>query len=138
MSSATAARKRGEVLIRKRAKGTVFALRFWAYGKRRYLTLGYECDGWVKAKAEEELREVLANVRRGLWVSPQRWRHGDSEVDDRDAMLLFGPFAVGLPTSRKGQVATKTSAHDSWALGHLLPFFAESSLADRRDRRRGA
>jgi hypothetical protein len=33
--------KEGEVLVRKRKRGRVYALRFRAYGKRRYLTLGY-------------------------------------------------------------------------------------------------
>ena len=124
MSSAATARKRGEVLVRERAVGRIYALRFWAYGKRRYVTLGYESEGWTRDKAEAELQSVLADVRRGLWVAPGRWQ-GRDEVGDRDVVPLFGPFALDLAASRKGQVAAKTSAHDGWALGHLLPFFAD-------------
>lgn len=128
MSSTATARKRGEVLVRERALGKVYALRFWAYGKRRYVTLGYGLDGWTRDKAEDELQNVLADVRRGLWVPSERWPGREGEASDRDIVPLFGPFAVGLAASRKGQVAAKTSAHENWALGHLLPFFADSPI----------
>jgi hypothetical protein len=73
VSSAVSARKRGEVLVRERTLGKVYALRFWAYSKRRYLTLDYESEGWARDKADEELQNVLADVRRGLWVPSGRW-----------------------------------------------------------------
>ena len=128
MSSTATARKRGEVLVRERAVGRIYALRFWAYGKRRYLTLGYECDGWGRDKAEGELQNVLVDVRRGLWVPSERWRGRAGEASPQDVLPLFGSFAVRLAASRKVQVAAKTSAHDCWALGHLLPFFADSPI----------
>ena len=68
------ARKEGGVLVRKRKLGRVYALRFRAYGERRYLTLGFEHEGWDLAKAEVELQNVLADVRRGLWVPPKKKR----------------------------------------------------------------
>lgn len=127
MSSATTARKRGEVLLRERTRGGVYALRFWAYGKRRYMTLGYVCEGWARDTAEEELQNILADVRRGLWVpSGQQSRPGGA--DHSGDVPLFGPFAAGLAASRKGQVAAKTTAHENWALGHLLPFFADMPI----------
>lgn len=58
---------KGEVIERDRKAGRTFALRFRAYGKRRYLTLGTVAEGWSRAKAEEELSNVLADVRRGIW-----------------------------------------------------------------------
>jgi len=67
MSKAT-----GEVKEREWKAGKKFALRFRAYGKRRYLTLGYEHDGWTRKRAEEELANVLADVRRGIWVPPKK------------------------------------------------------------------
>ena len=51
--------------------GRTFALRFRAYGKRRYITLGTADEGWTRAKAEEELANVLADVRRGIWKPPE-------------------------------------------------------------------
>jgi integrase len=125
MSNTATARKRGEVLIRERTRGRVYALRFWAYGKRRYTTLGSEHEGWAQDKAEEELQNALADVRRGLWVPSGRQQDRPCEADHPGDVPLFGLFAVGLAASRKGQVAAKTSAHENWALGHLLPFFAD-------------
>jgi hypothetical protein len=44
-----------------------WALRFRAYGKRRFVTLGRSEDGWNRQRAERELRHVLADVERGIW-----------------------------------------------------------------------
>jgi hypothetical protein len=44
-----------------------FALRFTAYGERRYVTLGSPEEGWSQARAEADLENVLADVRRGIW-----------------------------------------------------------------------
>ena len=54
-SVAMAPRSTGMVLERRRGGTIVFALRFRAYGKRRYMTLGSKRDGWTRQKAEEEL-----------------------------------------------------------------------------------
>jgi hypothetical protein len=51
-------RPTGEVIERDRAGGRVFALRFRAYGRRHFVTLGGAADGWTRAKAEAELRYV--------------------------------------------------------------------------------
>jgi integrase len=48
----------GSVIPPKAGRG--WALRFTAYGKRRFVTLGDE--GWTREKAEAELRHVLADV----------------------------------------------------------------------------
>jgi hypothetical protein len=42
----------------------------------------------------------------------------------------FGEFASGLVAEREGQVAEKTSAHERWALGHVLPFFGDWALGE--------
>ena len=67
-----AARKQGEVKVRDWKAGRGYALRFRAYGERQYLTLGFEHEGWDPDKAEEELQNILADVRRGFWVPPRR------------------------------------------------------------------
>jgi len=56
----------GAVLEREGKRGRTYALRFRAYGRREYLTLGGTDDGWTRARAELELENVLADVRRGL------------------------------------------------------------------------
>jgi hypothetical protein len=60
-----ARRSTGGVVIDTRRKSPVFALRFRAYGRRQYLTLGSEADGWTRAKAEEELRRELMKSSSG-------------------------------------------------------------------------
>ncbi len=74
--SAMPAKRTGEVVVRNRGGGRIFALRFRAYGKRHYLTLGHAADGWTYEKAEEELANVLADVRRGIWKPPTAKRVG--------------------------------------------------------------
>jgi integrase len=61
----------GSVVERQTQKGTVYALRFRAYGQREYLTLGTREDGWNKQSAQKELTHVLADVDRGIWTPPQ-------------------------------------------------------------------
>lgn len=46
-----AGRPRGEVLERNWKKGRGYALCFSAYGRREYLTLGFEDDGWARKVA---------------------------------------------------------------------------------------
>jgi integrase len=120
-----ASRLEGEVKVRDWKRGRGYALRFWAYGERRYLTLGFERDGWDWDRAEKELANVLADVRRGIWVPPTKKKARPSENGEsleREAPL-FGPFADGLVEGRKGQVAENTNAYERWGLGHLLPYF---------------
>src|ERR1700682_2861225 len=50
----------GQVVVDKRRRSTT-------YGLREYVTLGTAEDGWTPAKAQTELENVLADVRRGIW-----------------------------------------------------------------------
>jgi integrase len=50
-----------------RRRSPTFGVRFQAYGKRRYVTLGSREDGMDRAKAERELGHILADVQRGIW-----------------------------------------------------------------------
>jgi integrase len=122
-----AARSEGQVLERHWKSGRGYALRVRAYGARHYLTLGSERDGWDRRRAEEELENVLADVRRGIWVPPQKKkrRRAEQRVGGPAEAPIFGPFARGLVASRKGQVSENTTSYEEWALGHLLPYFAE-------------
>ncbi len=124
-----AARKQGEVKVRDWKAGRGYALRFRAYGERQYVTLGYEHEGWDWDKAEEELQNILADVRRGLWVPPAKKKpRGASEGSQPDQMPAFGPFATDLTGDREGQVAEETTKHEEWALGHLVPFFGDWAI----------
>jgi hypothetical protein len=60
-------RPTGQVLEVDRKGGRTYALRFRAYGQRRYVTLGTAENGWTRAGAEQELANVLADIRRRIW-----------------------------------------------------------------------
>ena len=51
----------------KRQRGPTYGLRFRAYGRREYVRLGTAVEGWTRAKAQTELQNILADVRRGIW-----------------------------------------------------------------------
>ncbi len=123
------ARKEGGVLVRERKLGRIYALRFGAYGERQYVTLGQEHEGWTPDKADEELQNVLADVRRGLWVPPSKKKpRGKGKGDQPAQVPTFRPFATGLTKAREGQVSEETTKHEKWALGHLVPFFGDWAL----------
>jgi integrase len=117
-------RRTGEVIERDRQGGRVFALRFRAYGQRRFVTLGGAADGWTRAKAEAELRHVLADVERGLWVPDvERTTHAPASPS-------FHEFASEWLEARRGELRESTIADYTWQLSnHLLPFFHRHRLA---------
>lgn len=124
-----ASRQKGAVLERTWKSGRGYALRFRAYGERRYLTLGFERDGWTYQRAEEELENILADVRRGIWVPPKKSRRAERESEE-GATTMFGPFARQLVASRRGQVSDNHLRFMEWALGHLLPYFGDWPLPE--------
>jgi hypothetical protein len=62
-----ARRPTGQVIEPDGHRSRSFAIRFRAYGKRRFVTLGRPEDGYTRERAERELRHVLADVERGIW-----------------------------------------------------------------------
>jgi integrase len=112
---------RGQVIERETKRGAVYAIRFHALGRRHYATLGTESEGWTRKRAEVELENVLADVRRGIWrppepePSPREWKPVPS----------FHEFAsqwyeAGSPGWRE-----RTRIDYRWRLSaHLLPHFA--------------
>ena len=112
----------GQVIEKRGGRGTTFAIRFRAYGKRRYLTLGTTADGWDRRRAEAELENVLADVRRGIWTPP-----APSVVQERQEEPTFHVLASEWVERRRHEVDDRTVEHWKWALSsHLLPFFADS------------
>lgn len=108
------------------ANGRSFALRFRAYGKRRYVTLGATAKGWTRAKATEELANTLADVRRGIWKPPDRRVHHEPPAE-----LTFHEFASEWLESRRHEFAARTVEDYTLALSHhLLPFFKDHRLSE--------
>lgn len=116
----------GQVVERKRKGGRAFALRFQAYGKRRYVSLGTAAEGWTRRKAEDELANVLADVRRGIW-KPVRLTDA---AEDAPAPT-FHEFASEWLETRRHEFAARTAEDYELALTHhLLPFFKEHRLSE--------
>ncbi len=115
----------GQVLEFERAGGRTFALRFRAYGKRRYLTLGTPEEGWTRSAAEQELADVLADVRRGIWKPPI----SSNRAAEPASEPTFHEFASEWLESRRHEFAARTAEDYELALTHhLLPFFADHRL----------
>jgi integrase len=116
----------GQVVTKQTSNGTVYALRFRAYGERRYLTLGTRDQGWTAAKAESELQNVLADVRRGTWRPPAPAPPPTAVAEE----LTFHEFASEWFEGLRYGLAPRTIEDYELALSHhLLPFFAEHKLS---------
>lgn len=129
----------GQVVERPaKSGGITFALRFRAYGKRQYVTLGTRAEGWTRRKAEAELRHVLADVDRGIW------RPDEPEPVEAPAEVpTFHVFASEWLAAREVELRERTIRDYRWALElHLLPHFASMRLdaitAEDVDRYRAA
>jgi integrase len=121
-----ARRSTGQVVERQTKRGTVFALRFYAAGDRRYETLGSDAEGWNRRKAEDELAAVMAAVRAGTWSPSQ------VEAEVRE-VPTFHEFATDWLEARKGELRPRTVADYKWALSyHLLPFFRTYLVSEIR------
>jgi integrase len=117
----------GQVLELNRKGGRTYALRFYAYSKRRYLTLGTAGDGWSRQRAEEELANVLADVRRGIWKPPESRK----PMKEPPAEPTFHQFASEWLEARRHEFASRTVEDYELALTHhLLPFFAKHKLSE--------
>ncbi len=117
----------GQVVVRERSDGTrVWALRFRAYGKRHRLTLGTAEDGWTRQRAEEELGNVLADARRGIWKPQER-----SEPVEPTPEPTFHEFSSEWLHAHRREVKASTAEAIEWRLSYvLLPFFAEHRLSE--------
>jgi integrase len=120
----------GQVLRRETTKGVTWALRFQAYGSRRYLTLGPELDGWTRRLAEEELHGILTDVRRGVGTPPTRSAGTPGAATETDGPD-FHRFASDWVARREGELGGRTVEYYRWALRHhLLTYFASWRLTE--------
>jgi integrase len=121
----------GQVVVDERRRSPTFGLRFRAYGRREYVSLGTAEDGWTRAKAQTELENVLADVRRGIWRPPV----AEAPPAPRE-VPTFHVFASEwferqkVEGGRRGGGLTDAGKADlEWRLSnHLLPVFASRRL----------
>src|SRR5271165_5952465 len=121
----------GQVIVDKRRRSPTFGLRFRAYGRREYVALGTAAEGWTCAKAQTELENILADVRRGIW------RPAVVEVVEAPReMPTFHVFASEwferqqVEGGRRGDgLSDSGKAALRWVISnHLLPAFASRRL----------
>jgi integrase len=116
----------GQVIEREGKRGRTYAVRFRAYGRRRYVTLGTAEEGWTQARAEERLRHTLADVERGIWRPPEP----QPFIEAARPEPTFHEFASEWFEAHKGEWGENTQLDYEWQLTHhLLPFFARHRLS---------
>jgi integrase len=109
------------------SKTGAYALRFTAYKERRYVTLETEAEGWTRDRAEAELQNVMADVRRGRWSPPVPAVSLESGPSEEPTFHVFASewFAAKRPELRESTADTYL-----WHLrDHLLPYFKDHLLS---------
>jgi integrase len=103
-----------------------WAVRFKAYGKRHFVTLGRPEDGWNRQRADAELRHILADAERGIWKP-----YDPPAIQIPQEMPVFEEFAAEWLAINSSGWRDFTLAHYNWALkSHLLPFFGQHRLVE--------
>ncbi len=117
----------GQVVAKERQGGLTYALRFRAYGQRRYRTLGTAAQGWTAEKAQRALRHTLADVERGLWQPAPT----ASAPPPAAQVPLFAEFAERWLEGAEAELRPSSLADYEWQLDlHLVPFFGAHRLKD--------
>ena len=87
--------------------------------------LGTAESGWTAARAQTELENILADVRRGIWRAPVPAPSPKAPEDP-----TFHEFASRWYESTKGEWRRSTQIDYGWQLEyHLLRFFGEHRLS---------
>jgi integrase len=91
------------------------------------VTLGGAAKGWSRGRAEEELANVLADVRRGIWQPADPAPTAAEPAAER----TFHDFASEWLETRRDEFAPRTVEDYELSLtNHLLPFFKDHKLAE--------
>jgi integrase len=112
----------GKVIEHEGTDGRTYrALRFTAYGKRRYVSLG----AISAAEAERALRHTMADVERGTWQPPV----AAEPPPEPEPIPTFHQYAEEWWIRNERQFAENTQLDYRWRLeSHLLPFFKDYRL----------
>ena len=103
-----------------------FALRFRAYGKREYLTLGRPEDGWTLAMAQRELAVVLRDIDLGTWRPPR-----PDPPPAKNTNPTFHEFASDWFSAKQLEIEKNTaSSYANDLTNHLLPFFKDHLMSE--------
>jgi integrase len=106
---------------------TRYAIKFRAHGERVYESLGTDAEGWDRARAQEALKDRLAEVRLGKYIAA-RPRAGEP---DNAAEPTFHQFASQWFAMVEQELRPTTVDAVRWRLSYvLLPFFQHHRLSD--------
>src|SRR5438477_577839 len=98
-----------QVVVDRRRKSPVYAIRFNANGRRQYVTLGSARDGWTHAKAQDQLEVELARVRTDDWTPPEP---GPAPTVEQDP--TFHKFSSDWFEASKGEWREATRLDYEW------------------------
>jgi len=120
----------GTVCEKPLADGSIrYAIRLSFNGQRPYETLGTSAEGWDRDRAEEALKDRLAEVRLGSYVPPRPGRR-DAPVPD-GAGPTFHEFASLWFATKRPELRESTVEVYLWHLrDHLLPYFQHDRLSE--------
>jgi integrase len=108
----------GTVIEHVGKDGEVYrSLRFTAYGKRRYVSLGAVSE----AEAEQQLRYTLADVERGVWQPPQTVE----PPSEPESIPTFNEFAGQWWSRKERQLRDTTRVDYADRLKKLAAFFRD-------------
>jgi integrase len=106
---------------------TRYAIKFRAHGERVYEALGTDAEGWDRGRAEEVLKDRLAEVRLGTYVVPRRRADASGAVEEPD----FHSFASSWFAMIQPELHESTVEAVRWRLSYvLLPFFQHHRLSE--------
>jgi integrase len=92
-------------------------------------TLGTDAEGWTQQRADEALKDRLAEVRLGSYIPPRPGRR-DAPVPE-GAEPTFHEFASQWFAAHKGEVRESTAEVYLWHLrDHLLPYWKDYRLSE--------
>jgi integrase len=87
------------------------------------VVLGRSWEGCTRERAEDEIQNILADVRRGIWRAPDRARPVPEPT--------FHEFASQWYAEHEREWSEKTQVDYRWRLSdYLLPFFAGYCLSE--------
>lgn len=118
----------GTILERKLTSGaTRYAIKFRAHGERVYESLGTDAEGWTRQRAQEALKDRLAEVRLGTYVAPR----STASRDENATEPTFHEFSSRWFAMVAPELRESTAEVYKWHLSdHLLPFFQHHRLSD--------
>jgi integrase len=111
-----------------------FRLRIPFKGRKYWVTLGTNLEGWSREGAQVELDKIMERVRRGTWVPPDTQATGGAsppDPDDGSGAVETIHFTLSRWWQRKKtEVGENTKADYEWRLKLLLGFRPHTLTAD--------